>query len=154
MSSPERLSDGEIQGAAPACREALCRACRDDRLAAAGISGRRVATITATLKTVNVQLFELGMLAHGPKPRRAARSKLKLARMWPRSHRVLACAGTVLLTDHIDPTGECYAGSSRILGCCTRNGCTKPHRLSYDSRRSENLEREARHPRSINGGNL
>jgi hypothetical protein len=51
----------EIQGAAGACSEALCRARRGHRLAAAGISGRRVATITATLKTVNVQLFELGM---------------------------------------------------------------------------------------------
>ena len=61
MSSPERLSDGEIQGAAGACSEALCRARRGHRLAAAGISGRRGATITATLKTVNVQLFELGM---------------------------------------------------------------------------------------------
>jgi len=68
MSSPAKLSDGEIQALlARAVRLYAERvAARDEPLAAfpdsAGITATdAVVTTTAILKAVNVQLFELGM---------------------------------------------------------------------------------------------
>ena len=68
MSSPERLSDGEIQALlARAVKAYAERVAADDTPlpafpADAGITATdAVVTTTAILKAVNVQLFELGM---------------------------------------------------------------------------------------------